>query len=46
MLIHTAPSGFETFFAEAAEEFARPGGPDMNRAVAIAGKHGIRFVQV
>jgi uncharacterized cupin superfamily protein len=45
MLIHTAPSGFERFFAEAAEEFARPGGPDMNRAVAIAGKYGIRFVQ-
>ena len=46
MLIHTAPSGFETFFAEAAKEFARPGGPDMNRAVAIAGKYGIRFVQL
>jgi quercetin dioxygenase-like cupin family protein len=44
MLIHTAPSGFEKFFAEAAQEFARPGGPDMNRAVAIAGKYGIRFV--
>lgn len=44
MLIHTMPSGFETFFAEAAEEFARPGGPDMARAIAIAGRHGIRFV--
>lgn len=44
MLIHTAPSGFETFFAEEAEEFAKPGGPDMNRAIAIAGKYGIRFV--
>lgn len=45
MLIHAAPSGFERFFAEAAEEFARPGGPDMARAVSIAGQHGIRFVQ-
>lgn len=45
MLIHTSPSGFENFFAEAAEEFARPGGPDMNRAIAIASKYGIRFVQ-
>jgi quercetin dioxygenase-like cupin family protein len=45
MLIHTAPAGFEDFFAEAAEEFARPGGPDMERAVAIAGRHGIEFVQ-
>ena len=44
MLIHAAPSGFEQFFAEAAGEFARPEGPDMQRAVAIAGRHGIRFV--
>lgn len=44
MLIHTSPSGFETFFAEAAEEFARPGAPDLNRATAIANKHGIYFV--
>ena len=45
MLIHTAPSGFETFFAEAAEEFAQPGGPDMDRCMAIAASHGIHFVQ-
>jgi quercetin dioxygenase-like cupin family protein len=45
MLIHTAPAGFEQFFAEAAEEFARPGGPDMSRAFALAGRYGIRFVQ-
>jgi quercetin dioxygenase-like cupin family protein len=45
MLIHTSPSGFEDFFAEAAEEFVRPGGPDMGRAIAIAGRHGIEFVQ-
>ncbi len=45
MLVQTVPSGFENFFAEAAEEFAKPGGPDMERAVAIAQKHGISFVQ-
>ena len=45
MLIHTAPAGFEHFFDEAATEFAKPGGPDMAAAIAIAGKHGIRFVE-
>ena len=44
MLIHTSPSGFEKFFTQAAEEFAHPGGPDLNRAIAIAGNYGIRFV--
>ncbi len=44
MLVHTSPSGFEKFFAAAAAEFARPGGPDMNRAVQIAAEHGIHFV--
>jgi quercetin dioxygenase-like cupin family protein len=44
MLIHTTPSGFEKFFAAAAEEFAKPGGPDMKRAVQIAAEHGIHFV--
>ena len=28
-----------------AGEIAKPGGPDMNRVIAIAAKHGIRFVQ-
>lgn len=45
MIIHTSPSGFENFFAESAGEFAKPGGPDMNQVMAIAGKHGINFVQ-
>jgi len=44
MLVHTAPSGFETFFARCAEEFAKPGPPDMNRLAQIAGEHGIHFV--
>ena len=44
MLIHASPSGFEKFFAEAAAEFARPGGPDMQRAVRIAESYGIHFV--
>lgn len=44
MLMHTAPSGFEIFFARCAEEFAKPGPPDMPRLVEIAGEHGIHFV--
>ncbi len=34
-LIHTAPSGFETFFLKSAAEFQKPGGPDMDRILAI-----------
>jgi quercetin dioxygenase-like cupin family protein len=44
MLIQTSPSGFEKFFAMAAEEFAKPEGPDMQRAMHIAEAHGIHFV--
>ena len=44
MILTTAPSGFEVFFAEAAVEFAKPGGPDMSRVVEIAAGHGICFV--
>lgn len=44
MLLHTAPSGFENFYAEAELEFSRPGGPDMGRAIAIAAKHGIEVM--
>jgi len=43
MLLHTAPSGFENFFARAAAEFAKPGPPDMPRLIQIAGEHGIYF---
>lgn len=45
MLIHTTPSGFETFFARCAGEFAKPGGPDMEQITAISAEHGIHFVQ-
>jgi len=44
LLVHVTPSGFENFFAAAAADFARPGGPDMQRVVAIAAGHGIQFV--
>jgi quercetin dioxygenase-like cupin family protein len=45
MTILTQPSGFEVFFARCAEEFKRPGGPDMERIVAISAEHGIHFVE-
>jgi mannose-6-phosphate isomerase-like protein (cupin superfamily) len=45
MFITTTPSGFETFFARCAEEFAKPGGPDMPRVLQISEEHGIHFVQ-
>jgi quercetin dioxygenase-like cupin family protein len=45
MLISTSPAGFETFFARCADEFAKPGAPDMERIVAISAEHGIHFVQ-
>jgi len=45
MLLTTAPSGFEIFFAKAAAEFGKPGGPDMARAMEIAAEHGIHFVE-
>ncbi len=44
MLIHTSPSGFETFFARCAQEFGKPGGPDMQRIVEIGVEHGIHFL--
>ena len=43
LLIHTSPSGFETFFARCSVEFAKEGGPDMAVIIAIAGEHGIAF---
>lgn len=43
-LIQTSPSGFEIFFSRCAEEFAKPGGPDMQRILEISAEHGIHFV--
>ena len=45
MLTSTSPGGFENFFSRCAEEFAKPGGPDMERIVEISAEHGIHFVQ-
>jgi len=42
--ILTTPSGFERCFARCADEFARPGGPSMERIVGFARDHGIEFV--
>lgn len=45
MLVAASPAGFEIFFTRCAVEFAKPGGPNMERIVQIAGEHGIHFVQ-
>lgn len=45
MVITATPSGFEVFFARCAEEFAKPGDPDMKRIVEISAEHGIHYVQ-
>ena len=44
VLIHTSPSGFEKFFTRGAEEFCKPGGPNMERIVRISAEHGIHYV--
>ena len=44
MLVMAQPSGFEIFFARCAEEFKRPGGPDMDRIAAISAEHGIHYL--
>ena len=43
MLLATAPGGFDRYFARCAEEFAKPGEPDMERIIAISAEHGIHF---
>ena len=45
MLIMTTPSGFEKFIARCAEEFAKPGKPDMSRIIEIGAEYGIHFLQ-
>jgi quercetin dioxygenase-like cupin family protein len=42
--ILTTPAGFEKFFAHSADEFAKPGGPEMNRIVEIHREHGIELL--
>ena len=44
MLLTTTPSGFEKFFARCAEEFAKPGAPNMSRIMQIGVEHGIHFL--
>ena len=44
MRITASPAGFETFFARCAEEFAKPGEPNMPRIFEICAEHGIHFV--
>ena len=44
MRLTTSPAGFDTYFARCAEEFAKPGGPDMPRIIEISAEHGIHFV--
>ena len=39
------PSGFERYFAQAAEIFAAPGKPDVARLAAITKKYGAEFVK-
>ena len=46
MLIQVAPAGFENFYARSAEEFAKPGPPDMKRLTEISAEHGIHIVEV
>lgn len=45
MLIHTAPAGFEIFFARCAELFSIQQKPDFEVLLAIAKEHGIHFVE-
>jgi quercetin dioxygenase-like cupin family protein len=44
MLVMTMPSGIDKFFARCAEEFAKPGKPEMARLVEIGAEHGIHFI--
>lgn len=44
MWVLTNPAGFENFFGRCAAEFARAGGPDMNKVVSIAAEHRIHIL--
>lgn len=43
MLVHTAPSGVETFFKKSEAEFQKGGAPDMKRILEIGAEHGVYF---
>ena len=45
MLIQTMPGGFERFFQECGNEFAKCGQPDMEKIVAISARYGIHYIQ-
>ena len=45
MLVQTAPSGFENFYARSAEELAKPGPPDMKRMTEISAEYGIHVIK-
>jgi len=45
MLIQTLPGGFERFFSECAEEFKKPGPPDMEKIIEISTRYGIYYHQ-
>jgi mannose-6-phosphate isomerase-like protein (cupin superfamily) len=45
MLVHTAPSGIETFFDAAHNAFAQPGGITPQAAMKLASSHGVHFIQ-
>ncbi len=45
MLIQTMPGGFDRFFAECGDEFAKGGPPDMEKIVEISAGYGIHYVQ-
>jgi mannose-6-phosphate isomerase-like protein (cupin superfamily) len=46
VLTTMVPAGFEVFFARCAEEFAKPGAPDLARIVQISAEHGIHYVKI
>jgi mannose-6-phosphate isomerase-like protein (cupin superfamily) len=46
VLTMMVPAGFEVFFARCANEFAKPGAPDLARIVEISAEHGIHYVKI
>ena len=45
LMVTVSPAGFEKFFGKCADEFAKPGAPDMASIIGLAAKHGIHFAQ-